>query len=65
MSELQGHQDVNERIQSELRIVAYPEIYYAGDWLELRTSRSRWYVCCTPQITKKNIQVGVSTRHKY
>ena len=54
-----------ERIQHELGTVAHPEFWYAGDWLELRTSRSRWYVCCTPQITKRNIQVGVSTTHVY
>ena len=49
------HQDVKERIQHELGIIAHPELWYAGDWLELRTSRSRWHVCCTPQITKKKI----------
>ena len=59
------HQDVKERIQHELGTVAHPKFWYAGDWLELRTSQSRWHVCCTPQITKRKIQVGVSTRHKY
>ena len=43
MSELQGHQDVNERIHSKLGIIAHPEIRYAGDWLELRASQSRWH----------------------
>ena len=49
------HQDVKERIQSELGIIAHPEICYAEEWLELQTSRGRCYVCCTPQITKKKI----------
>ena len=49
MSEIQRHQDVNERIQHELELIAHPELCYAGDWLELRASRSRWYTCCTPQ----------------
>ena len=40
MSELQGHQEVNERIP-ELGTIAHPKIGYAGDWLELRASRSR------------------------
>ena len=40
MSELQGHQEVNERIR-ELETIAHREILYAGDWLELQASRSR------------------------
>ena len=49
------HQDVKERIQHNLVIIAHPEIWCAEDWLELRTSRSRWHVCYTKQITKKKI----------
>ena len=55
------HHDVKERIQHELGIIAHLEIWCAEDWLELRTSRSRWHACCTPQITKKKI----TSRGKY
>ena len=44
-----------ERIQSELGTIAHLEIWRDEDWLELRTSWSRWHVCFTPQITKKKI----------
>ena len=53
MSEIQRHQDVNERIQHELELIAHPELCYAGDWLELRASRSRWYTWCTPQNNRE------------
>ena len=49
------HQDVKERIQHELGIIAHPKFWCVEDWLDLRTSRSRWHACCTPQITKKKI----------
>ena len=53
MSKIQRHQDVNERIQHELEIIAHPELWCAGDWLELRDTRSRWYTCCTPQNNRE------------
>ena len=53
MSEIRRHQDVKERIQHELGIIAHPELRCAEDWLELRASRSRWHTCCTPQNDKE------------
>ena len=53
MSEIQRRQDVIERIQHELEIIAHPELWCAGDWLELRASRSQWYTCCTPQKNRE------------
>ena len=47
------HQDVKERNQHELGTIAHSEFWYAGDWLELRVSRSRWRTCCTPQNNKE------------
>ena len=55
-----------EEDQSKLEALAHPEIRCDEDWLELRLSRRRWHVCCTPQITKKKtIKVRVSTKHGY
>ena len=53
MYEIQRHQDVNERIQHELELIAHPELLCARDWLELRASRSRWFTCCTSQKNKE------------
>ena len=58
------HQDVKERIQHELGIIAHPEFWYAEDWLDLRMSRSRWHAWCTPQITKKKITSRVQYKEQ-
>ena len=59
------HQDMKRKIQSKLEALAHPEIRCNEDWLELRLSWRRRHVCCTPQFNKRNIQVGVSTKHGY
>ena len=48
---------MKRKIQSKLEALAHPEIRSNEDWLELRLSWRRRYVCCTPQLTKK-------TKHK-
>ena len=44
---------MKRRIQSKLEALAHPDIRSNEDWLELRLTWRRGYVCCTPQLTKK------------